>query len=146
MHVSLGPQYNKFNRFFIFDIPCMLIWKGTWSNNIPALSQSCTHQAPHGSWQALVPKPQMKLCFPIPHSTRFVTQFFCPTPRTYCMDVSMRFLFGIPTPPVHAHWMTWLLNPEPHCLTNPLYYKQTAKKVHPKVRTTNFEIDQNGPF
>ena len=50
----------------------------------------------------------------------------------------MRFLFGISTPPIRAHWMTSLLNPEPHCLTKPITLQMKLKESAPQTNNNKF--------
>ena len=86
------------------------------------------------------------ILFSSPTFNKICCAIVCPTPCTYCMDVSMCFLFGISTPPIRAHWMTRLLNPKSHCLTKPITSQTKLKETAPQSKTTNFEIDKEFPF
>ena len=71
------------------------------------------------------------ILFSSPTFSKICRAVVCTIPCTYCKDVSMRFLFGISTRPIHAHWMTTLLNPEPHCVTKSIS-DEAQRKFTPK--------------
>ena len=78
------------------------------------------------------------ILFSSPTFNKICCAVVCPIPNTYCKDVSVRFLFDMSTPPIHAHWMTRFLNPEPHCLTKPITLRTNLKESAPKSMHNKF--------